>query len=268
MTFEEFVEEIKNHIIGYMPDDYQECEVILQKVPKNNQILTGLTVKSPFSNIAPTIYLEAFYEEYKEGATLDFILNKIAVLRVQTERVEDFDISLITDFQKARKRIIPKLIGIAGNEEYLKDKLYRIIEDIAVIYSIVLFEGVSTMETIPVKISIFEYWDVTEPELYEIALNNMKHISLPECVSTKDLLLEMFRMDAEDFTGLEEMPADMYVISNQKKINGANVILDMNFMAAVSEKLGKEFYVLPSSLHELIVIPLDAEDEPEELLEW
>lgn len=54
--------------------------------------------------------------------------------------------------------------------------------------------------------------------------------------------------------------AKMFVISNEQGINGAAAVLDENLMAKVTEELGEDFYVLPSSIHECIVIPAENMD--------
>ena len=49
----------------------------------------------------------------------------------------------------------------------------------------------------------------------------------------------------------------MYVLSNADKLNGAAALLDAKTMEDISEKLGGDFVVLPSSIHETIVLPLN-----------
>ena len=57
----------------------------------------------------------------------------------------------------------------------------------------------------------------------------------------------------------EEETPSMYVLTNADKMNGANSILDAKTMEDISEKIGGDFYILPSSLHEVIILP----DTPE-----
>jgi len=58
----------------------------------------------------------------------------------------------------------------------------------------------------------------------------------------------------------------MYVLSNADKLNGAAAILDSKTMEDISEKLGGDFIVLPSSIHEVIVLPVN-EDMDRQTLE-
>ena len=56
----------------------------------------------------------------------------------------------------------------------------------------------------------------------------------------------------------------MYVLSNKTGINGASIILDEEFMENVYKRIGKDFYILPSSIHEVLAVAddgyMDAKD--------
>lgn len=52
----------------------------------------------------------------------------------------------------------------------------------------------------------------------------------------------------------------MYVLTNAEKMNGAAAILDSKTMEGISEKLGGDFVIIPSSIHEVIILPLNTAD--------
>ncbi len=67
------VEYIKNHIKEFLSLEYQDADVIVKPVVKNNdQVLTGLTVLKDGGNIAPTVYLEPYWEEVEKGVPSKF----------------------------------------------------------------------------------------------------------------------------------------------------------------------------------------------------
>ena len=71
-----------------------------------------------------------------------------------------------------------------------------------------------------------------------------------------EVMMEMMGPDAADMFGLAEMPQDekMYVATVPDKIAGAGVIAYQNFMDEAAERLGGDFFILPSSLHEVLLV--------------
>ena len=53
------------------------------------------------------------------------------------------------------------------------------------------------------------------------------------------------------------MKMPMYVLTNQQKLYGAACMLYPGVLKAFSEENGQDFYVLPSSVHEVILIPAE-----------
>ena len=79
MNYEEFKQEVADRIKEFLPEKYENADVSIQTVVKNNdQKLDGLMVKLEDSNIAPNIYLNQFYEQHEDGRPMDDILAAIA----------------------------------------------------------------------------------------------------------------------------------------------------------------------------------------------
>lgn len=74
-----------------------------------------------------------------------------------------------------------------------------------------------------------------------------------------------------DFIKMEGMEAEdprlLYVAGCSSDYCGASVILYDGFLKFIAERLGKNFYILPSSIHECIVVPKESKIEKEMLLD-
>lgn len=271
MDFDEFKEKVKDNIKNYLPMQYEKANVSLQSVVKNNDVqLTGLMIRLEENNIAPFIYLDRYYEQYQNGMELPDIMKDIAELRVSSEQSVKLDISRITDFNQVKDNIICKLINGDMNEEYLADKPYTQIEDMAVIYVIDLGSGAEGHMSSPITYDLMKRYGVDTQMLHEIAIHNLAkseivfksmkdalmEIMFPDGVPEEDLLAEI--LSAED-----EIP--MYVLSNAEKLNGAASVLDKDTMETISEMLGGDFVVIPSSIHEVIILPMDDNVDKDEL---
>ena len=262
MDFEEFKNNVADQIKDFLPEKYEDASVTLQDVTKNNDtVLTGLLIKTEDSNIAPNIYLENFFEQYQDGRDMADILQNIADVRVQHEMEQGFDVSRLTDFDQVKDNIICKLVNAELNADYLADKPHTMVEDLAVVYAIDLGGNESGHMTAPITNSLMEQYGITQEELHDIALHNLSESQI-EFKTMRDVLVDMMFPDGiqpDDPRAFmlppEEENPSMYVLSNADKLNGASALLDAKTMEDISEKLGGDFIVLPSSIHETIVLP-------------
>ena len=264
MDFEEFKNNVADQIKDFLPEKYEDASVTLQDVTKNNDtVLTGLLIKTEDSNIAPNIYLENFFEQYQDGRDMADILQNIADVRVQHEMEQGFDVSRLTDFDQVKDNIICKLVNAELNADYLADKPHTMVEDLAVVYAIDLGGNESGHMTAPITNSLMEQYGITQEELHDIALHNLSESQI-EFKTMRDVLVDMMFPDGiqpDDPRAFmlppEEENPSMYVLSNADKLNGAAALLDAKTMEDISEKLGGDFIVLPSSIHETIVLPVN-----------
>ena len=264
MDFEEFKNSVAEQIKDYLPEKYEDASVNLQEVTKNNDtVLTGLLIRTEDSNIAPNIYLEKFFEQYQDGKDMEDILRDIADVRVSHEMEQGFDVRKLTDFDQVKDHIICKLVNAEMNADYLADKPHTMVEDLAVVYAVDLGGNESGHMSAPITNGLIEQYGVTAEDLHDIALQNLAESKI-EFKSMRDVLVEMMFPDglSEDdprafMLPPEEETPSMYVLSNADKLNGAAALLDAKTMEDISEKLGGDFIVLPSSIHETIILPVN-----------
>lgn len=255
MNFIQFTEEIVNKIKAYLPENYLESKIMLKSVIKNNGLtLTALVIYNE-SNISPSVYLEGFYEKYKAGMEMEDILRKIAELRIKKELDDAFDISMILDFDKVKNFIIPKLIKENWNKTMLKNRPHTDYSNLTITYHIVLEKNDSSFASMPVTDLLMKHWGIDLEAIHKLAIGNMKIIlpsvfkSINEMIKTIDPSVDL---NNPCFSCAEK---NMYVLSNEIIMFGATALLDEEVMNKIEEKIGKEFYVLPSSVHEVIIIP-------------
>lgn len=266
MQFNEFKNEIVAKIREYLPETFKDAEVSLQVVQKNNLELTGIVIRSIASNISPTIYLDSFYSQYESGEGMNVILKKIAEVRVNHEFEDNFDVECITDWERCRERIIPRIVCLEDNKAFLAEKVYTTIADLAVTYCILLEESYSDgAMTVSVTKQLMNNWGLMVEELHEAAIKNMPSLVPSTFRSMAEVMRDMLAMSDEEYETLP-MSSDeqMFVLTNELKLNGAAAILDTDLMLAIFEKIG-EFYILPSSIHEVLIVPKSSNIHVKEL---
>lgn len=260
MRFEEFKKAVVEGIKEWLPETFKAANVNLHVVTKNNDVkLTGLTITSKESNIAPTIYLEGFYETYQNGADMSEVLRKIADLRMQHDVPNDFDASVITEFERCKDKILPRLVGSKWNSQVLEARPHIIIEDLATVFCIDLGANEDGTMSVPIHNDLARSWGVTAEELYELAITNLENLDNASFKSINQVMMEMMGggLDMDEDMLSDMMPPEdmMYVLTTKDKVNGACMLLNKKVMEKVVEKVGSDFFILPSSVHECLVVP-------------
>ncbi len=255
MRFEEFINAVVEKIREYLPLSFANASVELNTVTKNNDMkLTGLTIRSGEQNISPTIYLEQFYERYQEGEKMSEVLAKIADLRVSREINEKFDTEQITDFERIKDKIVPKLVNRAWNAEQLKDRVHTDMGDLSVTYHILLQQDFVGNASVAVTNQIMQMWSIDVESLHEMAIKNMRRLTPSTFDPMSKVIASMMDEETAELLAKESPTEEMmFVLSNKSRMNGATAVLDEEIMHTVAKTLG-EFIILPSSIHELIII--------------
>ncbi len=237
----------------------EEYEVNIHEVLKNNSTrLTGLTIKTEESNVAPTIYLEGSFERYKAGdATVPVIVSEIISVYESHKTKMSFDASLVTDFLACKERICYKLVNADRNKELLSDAPHIIVCDLAVLFYILVANDGEGTAIITIRNNMSDLWGVATDELFKIALANTQRLFRGTVKSMASVMMELFadRLDEEGCREFYDMVVSdddvpMYVCTNASKVNGAGVILYENLLKDFAQKVGADFYILPSSVHE------------------
>ncbi len=249
-----------------LEERYPESNIVFHDVEKNNGVmLRAITIVNPDSNISPTIYLNDFKKQYEETHDIDEICNKIAELNEKHEGVE-FDVDSVVNFSKVKTRICAKLISRERNRNLLKTVPYHEFLDLAVVY----FVSVKEMDFASILIhdNLLERWGVTEEELYSCAMQNTPLLFPENILPMSEVLKDMLSVEAMPEEAFAVIEDTIYVATNQSKIFGAAVLLYPRFLEHEAEALGRNFYIIPSSVHEVLIIPAEKiEQDADELLE-
>lgn len=279
MNFDEFKAYLQEHIKEYLPEKYADADVSIQSVVKNNdQKLDGLMIRLEDTNISPNIYINQFFEQFENGRDIDDILATIADIRTQHEVSNDFDVSKLTDFDSVKDHITCRLVNAEQNAEYLADKPHTIVEDLAVTYHVALGKEESGTMSAPITNRLMEGFGVDVEQLHKIALDNMDTLTPVSFKSMTETMIDMMlpqmmsngmtEEDARDAITDMLPPTEneaMYVLSNEDKLNGAAMLLNDKVMDDITEKVGTDYFILPSSIHEVLIVPKTPEADLETL---
>ena len=243
------------------------AQVRLHRITKNNSVcLDALSISEDGGKIAPTIYLNDFYEHYAAGGTMPELLDQMEHIYRKSRTELPFDAEFYHDFEKVKDRLACKLINEGRNEQLLKKIPHRSFLDLAVAVYYSFEDEAFGTGTILVHESHRKTWGVSEDALLEHARANTLKIQPWEFLSM-DKILEKYcgEEQGQGADGRENSAIPMYVLTNRGNYFGAASMLFDSVLQEIAEKLGGDFWVLPSSIHECIIVPADFPTDREEL---
>jgi len=274
INYELFKEVVAEKILGYMPSEYQNSRVDIHSVSKVNQTMDGLNIvptDERSTKVTPTIYVNSMYEHYKECNDLEEVLREAAG-SIEKAFHQAPDMSNMLGFDKAKDNIIMQMVNTEQNKGMLENLPHREFQDLSIIYRWLVDKNGEGISSTMVNASLAEKLGMNEEQLFQVAVVNTKILLPPTIKSMNEVIKDMFMKDGmpgeiADMM-IEEMPDDkvMYIISNERGVNGAASMLYEEGLHGLAEKLGSDLYIMPSSIHEVIAVSANMGD-PNELAE-
>lgn len=272
-SFEEFKEEFKNSVRevteekGMMLTDFRE-----EKVIKNNGVeLVALVpqvvdIFGEKMSAVPNFYLHEEYKNYREniivgmadGAFFDMEKEKITSSFDSVPKKNSLD--FFTNPGALKNRIFIKLVNGEKNKDIIEVSPTRKFNDLLVTYRVLVDNNNDGLSSALLSNQMAKITGLTEEELYDVALKNTKEIFGVSVCSLSEMLSEKFGMSVPD-----QGDDLLWFMSNEMGINGASTMLFTDEIDKVAEKFDSDIYIIPSSIHELLVLPVNSEFEPKEL---
>ena len=255
MNFEVFKEILKNNIAVKLGNEY---DVVFKDVIKNNGVmLTGVSILKKGTDIASVIYINEYYDMYKSGkkAIYTIVDDIIRLYKKNMPEKSVHDVRFFLNFDTVQPRIIHKVINTEKNQELLKDVPHIDFLDLSIIFQIMLPND-DYFGTIMIRNEHCKIWEIGIDELVFAARRNTPKL-LPNVCRNLEFLIEDNKEEIDSDFMRGESVTGVLILSNDRFTNGASVILDKNFLRECSDRMNSSYYILPSSIHEVLAIPDD-----------
>lgn len=259
MTYVQFIEAIEKKI---KKEVTEEKRVSIHTNMKNNGVKKrGIMITEEGINISPTIYLEEYYKQFLCGRTQDAIVKDILELYEKIRFQDSWkDGEKLKEYDRIKDKIVYRVIGRAANQELLREVPYKEYQDLAIVYYVALEVDEYGIASMLVKNEHLKMWKIREEDLYYHACRNTQEIFPCEFMQMKKILEELLGFEEEEGPGEQ-----MYILSNEMRNYGAAALLYPDRLRMAGEVIGENYYILPSSVHEVILVAESEAPEKEEL---
>ncbi|MDE6053447.1 MAG: hypothetical protein K2G55_06755 [Lachnospiraceae bacterium] len=270
MDFANFAGAVKNEVEKAVDSN---CQIRISDVKKNNGMtLKGITIVEDNNNLSPTVYLNDYYKAYISGeTTFANVINDVIGTYHKNKVKQNIDMRYLLDYEKIRQRIVYKLINAEKNKELLDDIPHIEYLDLAIVFQCLVAQEDTGIATILVHNVHQKLWGVSVEELYQAAqVNTQLHLG-HEIKTMPEVLCEIMKAenteDSDHSEYMEEFFEDvqMYVLSNKNRVEGAACMLYPGLIQEFADKTGSSLYIIPSSIHELLLIPTDNDNNYAEI---
>ena len=239
MTFNDFADLAREEMGRRVPG----MIFSVSSVRKAGTMYTSIMGSLPGSDVHPTLDLLTFFR-LSGTAGCDYALDSMErSFRLGLEKMEgfnSFDFDSLSDYGSVRDRLSLRLIR--ADDDFLKDVPHRPRADLSIVYYVDCrisdLDGVTLVNN-----ALFSEWDISEDTLYRDALAS--------CVSHAPAVLRgMFETLHCTYPGCEQEET-MWIATNDRMAYGASVIEYPGFLDEAAARIGGDYYILPSSVHEL-----------------
>ncbi len=264
MVYEAFLETIKQSVGERLGPDFT---LVLQSITKNNGlVLDGLCIEKAGEKAAPTIYLNQFYEPYENGIPINEIVEDILLL-YQTNRLPDhIKIEKLSSPEYIKTKIIYRLINEPANQDQLSDIPHISYPslDLCLIFCLSLHRSQDDLLTALIHNSHLKTWNLTTEELFQAAKINTPYLFPARIRSLSEVIKDIARNSAKeeieeedliDFFDTTPLSPPMYVLTNPAGINGAACMFYDDILKDFATCTDSDLIILPSSIHEVLIIP-------------
>ncbi len=264
MEYQNFLTVLKEEVEKRTGENYK---VRVNDVMKNNGvILNGLTVMGEHCNISPTIYLNSFYEAYESGImTLGGVVDEVMEVYERNKVTQSVDMNSFMKYECVKDKIVYKLVNAKKNRVLLEDVPYILFHDLAIVFQCLVAEELMGNATVLIHNAHLKLWRIDEKVLYQDAIVNTPSLQPGAIMPMQEIIRQILELD--ESLPIEEGRLPMYVLSNTSRIFGASCILYPDVLKNFAKELESDLYILPSSVHEVILLPANEVADAKELEE-
>lgn len=257
-NFNEFIKDVMAELGTKLENG---CTVCCQELRKNNgTVRQALMITSPAHNASPCYSMENYYALYENPEDIKIIADNILKI-YRCEDMLDYPAAWVLDKANVQNSVLFRIVNTDKNAGLLADMPHYDIPDLdlSMLFYLPIAQGNEDFASMLVGKKHMDICGISETELLEHAWTN----TLPEMgytiTSLPDILTGLFQGSAE-LPEYVSVAVPMLVITNKHKFYGAGCILYPEVLEAAAKKHGSDFYILPSSIHEVITIPADCFD--------
>lgn len=257
-TYEDFLNEFVKEMENKLADYGMEVSIV-NKMRNNGIIEKCIKVDIPGCNMSPSIGTLSLYEHYREFDDMEKIVSALSK-KIIEDKNRQIDTMSVLSKENILNSTYLMVVNAKSNQKLLADTPHYFIAEgeLAVIPRL----NISITEKsgfIIIKNDLLPKLQMTGDEILQIAKLNTSEQNLFEINSLLSVTMQAMEENGEDIADdfsefFTENTPKTFVITNKDKKLGACCLACPEVIGTAIEKMGIDCYILPSSIHEVILI--------------
>ncbi|MDO4487006.1 MAG: DUF5688 family protein [Bacillota bacterium] len=222
-------------------------DITVEKTIRNNDTqIEVLCIKHGSTGCMPNIHMDDLYEVYENGENIDEIIDAVKEMYIRCSKFALPDLekmrAFVENIDEAKGQIEFRLINADTNAKRLEDKPFKRFGEFALSYQLKVGAADNGFYVTLITNDMMEQWNLNIDELHRLAVENMDPIN---------------NFVLQNLSQAFNLPKDvgMFMLSNKQKLNGATMIVFDEVRQKVGRLVGGDYFILPSSVHEVIIMP-------------
>ena len=251
MDYEQFKESFAEDLKTNLQKLGIEADVSEHHIEKLNGSYDALSVTPKGSGVGVNANFDEIFHAMERGRDYNEVLSGVTEsLKGSLAHMPKFQVSDLTNYAEMKNRLAMEVVSAERNARMLQNVPHEQMEDIAVVYRLVLNSSKGASSTVLVTNDLMDKFGITHEQLHDDAMKNAPLIRPAEIKGMEETLNEM-----QGGPALEPDPDEiLFVAGVPDQSHGAAVIAYPNFFEDAAEKLGGDYFIIPSSIHEVLLV--------------
>ena len=258
----EFTEDIKEKLYEM---GYGDVDIKINNIKKVNRDYEAMNVVPEGGVMGVSFNLEEIFTKFEQSGDYDSVLkNTTSFVANGIDTAPKTDIDNLLNYEEMKNKLSIEVISAEANKELLLNIPHDRIEDLAAVYRFVLKSESTGKASILVSNEMMQKMGITHEQLKNDALYNAPIIRPAVIKGMNEVIKELMGKEAYEIAnGTGNVEESVYVATVPDKDSGAGVLSYQNFMDQAAERVGGDFFILPSSIHEILIVKDDGEMKAE-----
>lgn len=260
MDFQDFCNEVSARISEFLLD-FEIHEIRVVDIPKNNGIeLKALVIVSSKDTVYPAIYLQPYYQYYCRNGDMEQVLQELATQFRERYRTMDIRNPTMEELRMLQRQVFFCLVNYEKNEKMLQECPHLPFYDMAIVFRYLVHQDDTGIASAILKNEDMKRIGLDHQSLYNLAYANTRLFLKPQLVLLSKLLRDRYEYEVPDIP-------EIYVLSSHNYMYGAGMILYPELLEQVAREYDGDFFIIPSSIHEVLICTMQGEEARQRLQE-
>ena len=249
-----FLDEIADKLQAIQNPFSGQIRVNVKDVEKaNGMSYRGIEVSDLQTGMGVTVNMDKHYKMYLGGKSVDEIADLVQQQVADAfEKRPDVDMSRLNDYESHCSNVMMEAVSREKNAEYLQKIPHFDMADISIIYRLNVGRDRShDIGVVTVDNQLLNSMGVSQDQFQKDVFEQVLAGEPPILKSLTEVIGASFIGDGPEPEG------GLFLATNRDALYGASVIAIPGFLDQAAEKLGGSFYILPSSIHEVLLLKND-----------